>query len=99
MLIRIVRMTFKEEKVTDFLTTFHASKEKIRTFEGCNYLELLQDENQPTIFMTYSYWDNEKCLNNYRNSDLFKEVWAATKVLFSDKPMAFSSQSVVKLDF
>jgi hypothetical protein len=30
-------------------------------------------------------------LENYRNSDLFKTTWAATKALFNDKPMAFST--------
>ena len=45
MLIRIVRMTFKEENVGEFLENFEANKEKIRNFPGCNHLELWQDEN------------------------------------------------------
>lgn len=90
MLIRIVRMTFKTDKVDEFLSVFEASKSKIRHMEGCSHLELMQDYTVPNSFSTYSYWEDEAALNNYRNSALFKEVWANTKVLFSEKPIAFS---------
>lgn len=90
MLIRIVRMTFKPEKVEDFLDNFHQTKHHIRNFEGCKHLELLQDLENPNIYCTYSLWDSEKHLENYRNSELFKGVWAFTKTLFADKPFAFS---------
>ena len=91
MLIRVVRMVFQEEKVTDFLAVFNDSKEKIRGFEGCKHMELLQDHNLPHIFMTYSYWESEEHLNNYRKSELFGQVWPATKKLFAAPPVAFSA--------
>jgi quinol monooxygenase YgiN len=94
MLIRIVRMTFQENKMEDFFVIFNNSKQLIRAFEGCHHLELLRDKNTPNILMTYSYWASEKHLNTYRHSELFKTTWAATKVLFSDKPVAFSSESL-----
>jgi len=40
MLIRIVRMTFQEEKVAAFLENFESNKKKIRSFPGCRHLEL-----------------------------------------------------------
>ena len=91
MLIRVVRMVFEAEKVTDFLKVFNDSKDKIRGFEGCNHMELLQDHNHPHIFMTYSYWESEEHLNNYRKSELFGQVWPATKKLFAAPPVAFSA--------
>ncbi|GAB4335608.1 MAG: antibiotic biosynthesis monooxygenase [Flammeovirgaceae bacterium] len=97
MLIRIVRMTFQTEKVQDFLEIFENSKEKIRAFEGCQHLELLQDKNAPNVFMTYSYWNDENALEKYRQSELFQTTWNRTKALFSDKPMAFSAHSLIKL--
>lgn len=97
MIIRIVKMTFMPEKVEAFLEVFHASKQFIRSMPGCNHLELLNDINSPTIFFTYSYWDSETELNNYRDSDLFKEVWSKTKILFSAKPEAWSVEQKVKL--
>ncbi|SIR13106.1 putative quinol monooxygenase [Pontibacter lucknowensis] len=94
MLIRIVRMTFQPEKTADFLEIFRNSKEKIRAFDGCNHVELLQDLNHPNIYSTYSLWDSEKHLNNYRDSELFGQVWKATKALFADKPQAWSNVQV-----
>ncbi len=97
MLIRIVRMTFQPEKVADFLTVFEESKEKIRARPGCHRLELLRDLDLPNVFMTYSYWDDAAALNHYRDSELFKSTWAKTKVLFADKPVAYSVERLQEL--
>ena len=83
-------MTFKKEKVAVFLEIFESSKEKIAGMAGCNSVELLQDYNEDNIFSTFSIWDSEEDLNNYRKSELFGGVWKATKALFADKPVAFS---------
>jgi heme-degrading monooxygenase HmoA len=88
-------MTFRPDEVENFLRVFESSKHKIRGFEGCNHLELLKDYTAPDIFSTYSIWDNEEALNRYRHSDLFKAVWAETKPLFSEKPVAFSSKKYI----
>ncbi|HAH36896.1 MAG TPA: antibiotic biosynthesis monooxygenase [Algoriphagus sp.] len=94
MLIRVVRMTFQEDKVEAFLENFESHKKSIRNFPGCRHLELWRDENKKNIFMTYSHWESESALNQYRDSELFKSVWAFTKSLFSDKPVAFSSKKL-----
>lgn len=94
MLIRYVRMTFREDKTEEFQEIFHASKDKIRAMNGCQYLELMRDINQPNIFMTHSHWNSEIDLNNYRDSELFRITWAKTKALFAEKPMAFSVESL-----
>lgn len=90
MIIRIVKMTFEPEKVNEFLLIFNGSKQHIRNMHGCSHLELLNDIQSPNIFFTYSYWNTEADLNNYRASDLFKEVWSGTKILFSAKAEAWS---------
>lgn len=90
MLIRIVRMYFQADKVQDFLEVFESSKHLIRHFEGCKHLELWQDANYPNVFCTYSHWESEAHLENYRNSELFRITWAKTKPLFEKKPYAFS---------
>ena len=94
MLIRMVRMVFQPEKVKDFLLVFDKSKDKIRAFEGCRHMELLRDLNDSNIFMTYSFWDSETHLNNYRKSELFGQVWPATKKLFAAPPQAFSVHQI-----
>jgi hypothetical protein len=90
-------MTFQPEKVADFLTVFEESKDKIRARPGCHRLELLRDLDLPNVFMTYSYWDDAAVLNQYRDSDLFKSTWAKTKILFADKPLAYSVERLLEL--
>ncbi|GLB52447.1 antibiotic biosynthesis monooxygenase [Neptunitalea chrysea] len=97
MFIRIVKLTFQPEKVEEFKAMFEAKKELIRNFEGCEFLELYQDKNEPHIFFTYSYWQDEADLENYRNSDLFKEVWKTTKAWFGNKAEAWSVDKLVSL--
>ena len=94
MIIRIVKLSFAPENITTFLDVFERTKEKIRGREGCTHLELLNDINSPNIYFTYSHWKEERFLEDYRNSDLFKAVWAETKVLFNDKPQAWSVKSI-----
>lgn len=94
MIIRIVKMDFKPEEVITFNNLFEAYKSQIRAREGCTHLHLLQDITVPTIFFTYSHWQTEADLNSYRNSALFEEVWAKTKVLFQAKPEAWSLKIV-----
>ena len=97
MFVRIVKMSFDPSKIEEFLHNFHESKENIRSFEGCTLLELYRDKNYNNIFFTYSYWNSEKDLEKYRNSDFFKEVWAKTKVLFNEIPQAWSVDKLVSL--
>ncbi len=93
-LIRVVRMTFRPEEVPAFLENFEKHKILIRNFPGCRHLELWQDENQKNIFVTYSHWESEAALNQYRDSQLFKSVWSFTKTLFSEKPQAWSTKKL-----
>lgn len=90
MLVRIVKMTFREDAINEFLDNFNHNKQLIRNFPGCEFLELYRDLKDSNIFFTYSYWTEEEHLENYRQSELFKGVWAKTKPLFSDKPEAWS---------
>jgi len=98
MITRIVKLTFKPEEVVHFKTLFLSQKDKIRAVKGCRQLRLLNDMNTPEIFFTYSYWDSEADLEAYRHSDLFKGIWAETKVLFGGKPEAWSVNQLHKLD-
>lgn len=97
MLVRIVKMEFKPEHINTFQNLFEEVKEQIRDFEGCQFLELYQVLEQDATFFTYSYWKNTTALENYRQSSLFKTTWTKTKVLFQNKPQAWSVEKIVSL--
>lgn len=90
-------MSFHPEKVPDFLANFDPIKEKIRNAPGNRLLELYRDRNDPGIFFTYSYWETEEDLENYRRSELFYDVWTYTKTLFNAKPEAWSVDRLMQL--
>lgn len=98
MFIRIVKLSFHQEHIETFLNNFEEVKHQIRNFEGNRFLELYQDKDDKRIFFTYSYWDNEEALENYRDSALFNEVWSFTKKLFCSKPEAWSLDRIATLD-
>jgi len=97
MLTRIVKMSFETSKINAFLENFNNNKENIRNFEGCRLLELCQDKNNSSTFFTYSKWESETHLETYKNSELFKTVWAKTKTMFNDKPQAWSVDTIESL--
>ena len=92
MIERIVRMTFRRDTTQRFEDLFKGSRESIRAFPGCTHLELWKDPENPCIYLTYSNWETLEDLENYRNSELFKGIWSKTKVLFAEKPYAFSAE-------
>ena len=93
MIKRIVTMTFQKDKIADFQAIFRESKYKIRHFKGCRHLELLRCTNPDNVFFTFSFWEDETHLNAYRHSELFQSTWSRTKVLFAQKPEAWSTEA------
>ena len=98
MFVRIVKLSFHQKYIPTFLEIYKKKKQFIRASKGCTLLELYQDKNNPDIFFTYSHWNEESDLENYRKSALFKDVWAKTKVFFNDKPLAWSVDKKVSLE-
>ena len=98
MFVRIVKLSFHKENIPAFMENFELMKEHIRKSPGNRFLELYQDKNNPCIFFTYSYWETDEDLENYRKSALFDEIWTFTKKLFNDKPEAWSVNKLVSLD-
>ena len=90
-------MSFHKENIPAFLDNFNLMKDKIRNAQGNRFLELYQDKNDACIFFTYSYWETEDDLENYRRSELFNDVWTFTKKLFNAKPEAWSVDKLVSL--
>ena len=97
MIVRIVKMTFKSDKIQEFLLFLEENKQKIRSFPGCLLVEILQEKNNPNVIMTHSHWASEQDLENYRCSELFNFVWSNTKIHFDAKPEAYSMISLDKI--
>lgn len=93
MITRFVKLTFKEDKIEDFICIWNESREKIAGFDGCKFVEMHQARVPDNVCFTHSIWENEDALNAYRHSELFQNVWAKTKVLFDDRPEAWSLNS------
>lgn len=96
MITRIVQLNFQEHLVPEFLAMFDKTGPKIRAFEGCQSVELVQDKYKPYVFFTLSKWDSEESLEAYRQSDLFKNTWKNTKALFSLPAHAWSTTDTGK---
>ncbi len=95
MIKRFVKLTFRPEEVTTFLTTvFEPSKAQIRGFPGCQHMELLRSTDQSNVLFTFSLWDDAAALETYRQSDLFRNTWAKSKALFAEKAEAWSMEVV-----
>jgi quinol monooxygenase YgiN len=94
MIVRIVKLSFHPENIPAFLENFDQIKSQIRNSAGNRFLELYQDKQNPSIFFTYSHWETEQDLENYRKSAFFDEVWSFTKKLFNDKPEAWSVNKI-----
>ncbi len=90
MIKRIVKLSFDPALLPEFMAIFEVSKDRIRAFPGCHHLELWRDRETPNLLFTFSYWKDEEALAAYRRSDLFTSTWAKTKLLFNDRPLAWS---------
>lgn len=97
MIIRVVKLTFRIDEIENFKLLFDEVKVGIINFDGCRLLHLLQDNNNPNIFFTYSYWDSETALESYRKSNFFKSTWTKTKALFKNKAEAWTLDKIAEL--
>jgi heme-degrading monooxygenase HmoA len=93
-MVRIVKMTFKTEEIPSFLALFDSKKNDIAHFPGCQGVRLLNDVHLSNVFYTYSHWENPEALEEYRKSALFEDVWSKTKIKFSDRPEAWSLETI-----
>ncbi|MBM3160560.1 MAG: antibiotic biosynthesis monooxygenase [Bacteroidetes bacterium] len=93
MITRIVKLTFEEDKVNDFLNLFETIKWNVAKFPGCRGMNLLKDNEHSNIFFTVSVWENDEALNNYKGSELFWTIWPTLKIYFKEKAEAWTLSS------
>ena len=89
-------MEFEPARAEEFNNYVKTIVDKIASMPGCHKVYVLRDINNTNIFFTYSYWDDQEALDKYRNSELFKEVWGKTKLMFSKKAEAWSTEIIAE---
>lgn len=97
MITRIVKLTMQKDKIDTFTAYFDTVCNTIRNQPGCHKLQVWQDINHPNIFFTYSIWDAEQDLNNYRDSAFFGVFWKTVKPWFAEKAEVWSFNKLLDL--
>ncbi len=94
MITRVVKLSFAPQNTEAFKKIFLETNSRIQEFQGCIEVKGFQDASNPCVFFTISKWESEHDLNQYRQSEFFESVWSRTKVLFNDKPQAWSMEEI-----
>lgn len=94
MITRIVQLSFKENHLNEFLDHFEQVKQHVNTYPGCLGMRLHQSIDNPCLILTYSLWQDQASLENYRKSELFGTIWPVIKRWFDAPPQAWSTTSV-----
>lgn len=92
MITRLVKLSLQVDKASQFEALFYQTQTLIEEFEGCHKTNLFKVSGSTSQYFTISYWNTEQDLENYRNSQLFRNVWSQVKPLFSEKAEAWTLQ-------
>lgn len=79
-------MSFRAAEVEQFTRLYHAARPTILAQPGCQSVILVQDIERPTVFVTWSVWDDEAALEAYRTSAFFQDFWPNVRALFDAPP-------------
>jgi len=90
MITRIVKLTINPSQTEEFSKIFKENHSIIASFPGCLSVEVLRDTQYENVFFTYSKWDSLESIENYRKSDIFRNIWSQAKKTFCAKPEAWS---------
>lgn len=94
MITRIVKLSFEPNQIEAFLDIFAQHALNMQEVAGCVSLQLLRDEAEPHLFFTISVWRDTHYLEQYRQSELFKNTWFKVKLMFRDRPQAWTTQMI-----
>ena len=83
-------MVFKPEEKERFIQLFYEKQSFIEAFEGCISVDLMVDKRNENALATWSIWQEESFLDQYRQSALFIQTWEEVKPMFSEKARAWS---------
>lgn len=92
MITRIVKLQIASDSCDEWEALFQKVKPLIESVPGCHQVILLKSSNG--IYFTYSQWDSEQALEDYRSSAFFGEVWPKIKALCNGPAQAWTTTQV-----
>ena len=92
MIKRFVKLSVDPAKLAEFKANFAIAKPQILSVSGCRHLELLQVTDEPNLFFTFSIWDSEHHLEEYKNTTIYFRAWETVKPLLNAEPLAWSTK-------
>ena len=95
MIVRLVCMKVQPEKLAEFKRIYVSACDRIRSFNGCLFLQLLGDTEGESTVYTISHWRSQEDLEAYRHSEFFRDIWKRLKPLFRDKAWAHSTMVLI----
>ncbi len=93
MITRIVKLSFQNQYCPHFESMFPKIQQIVFSSKGCKEVKLLKSMEKG-LYFTYSHWDTEQSLEDYRQSDVFKKIWSDFKTNFKDAPQAWSTVDI-----
>jgi heme-degrading monooxygenase HmoA len=64
-----------------FLENFESIKKRIRCALEIVFIRVISGQRQQKYFFTYSYWETEEDLENYRNSEFLMKFGVLPKII------------------
>ena len=95
MITRLVKLTLQPDKASQFEAIFYNTQSLIENSAGCRKTSLFKVAGAESQYFTISYWNSEQNLQDYRASDLFRNVWSTVKPLFSAKAEAWTLNGTI----
>lgn len=89
MILRLVGLPVHPDRVEELERAFAGARPRIAALPGCHRVTLLRtgDDDKPD-FLTLSVWTGREDLEDYRRSELFKDIWPAIRQTLREKPWA-----------
>ena len=91
---RIVKLILLEGEEENFLNIYRTRNPSLKNVKGCQSTCVLKSITSDQEFFTLSVWDSVQALEDYRNSEYFKETWSLVKQLLGGKTQVWNLDEI-----
>ena len=75
MVVRLVSLRVHPDRQAELADVLATSYPQVRAVAGCRALYILQDNDDPLHYLTWSVWDAAADLDAYRGGPVYAVVW------------------------